>query len=107
MEPLVNLAVADLAQRLAIDVAAIEVLEAKAVVWPNPGMGCPQPGMAYKQVPQDGSLIRLEVDGREYAYHSGGNRAPFLCEPVIQRQKSKTLPLDLDDFVPDTGSEDD
>jgi hypothetical protein len=70
----------DLAQRLDIDPDQIEVVEAKAVVWPDSSLGCPQPGMAYLQVLQDGLLIRLKVGDKIYNYHSGGNRPPFLCE---------------------------
>jgi len=76
----VNQVIRDLAERLAIDENQIEVLEVKSVVWPDASLGCPKPGMAYKQVPQDGILIRLEAEGRSYEYHGGGGREPFLCE---------------------------
>jgi hypothetical protein len=79
-EPLLRLAIGDLAQRLNIDPADIGVVETRAVVWPDRSLGCPRPGMAYAQVPQDGALIRLQAQSREFAYHSGGGRAPFLCE---------------------------
>jgi hypothetical protein len=36
--------------------------------------------MRYKQVPVDGLRILLRLSGRTYAYHSGGSKAPFLCE---------------------------
>lgn len=80
MEPLIQMAKADLAKRLGIPEAEIEVMEARAVVWPDAGLGCPQPGMSYIQIPFDGGLIVLEVDGQEYNYHTGGNDGPFLCE---------------------------
>ena len=80
MEPLIQMAKADLAKRLGVPEAEIEVLEARAVVWPDAGLGCPQPGMSYIQIPFDGGLIVLEVDGQEYNYHTGGNDGPFLCE---------------------------
>jgi hypothetical protein len=89
---------ADLAARLGVDVNQIEVLEAREVVWPDASLGCPQPGMAYIQVPQDGVLTRLAAEGREYAYHGGGSGELFLCE---QTQKTpKPTPLQLDDFLP-------
>jgi hypothetical protein len=28
----------------------------------------------------DGALMRLRSGGKVYEYHSGGTRAPFLCE---------------------------
>ena len=75
-----EIAKADLARRRAINPDTIRVVEVRDVVWPDPGLGCPQPGMAYKQVPVDGLLIRLESGGQIFEYHSGGNKAPFLCE---------------------------
>jgi hypothetical protein len=71
---------ADLAKRRGVARDAIEVVEVRSVTWPDPSLGCPQPGMAYKQVPVDGVLIRLRIDGRIFNYHGGGGRAPFLCE---------------------------
>lgn len=71
---------ADLADRLTISPDQIEVVEVRAVTWPDTSMGCPAPGMAYLQVPQDGLLTRLRAGGQAYDYHSGGTRGPFLCE---------------------------
>ena len=80
LEPLIQVAVKDLAGRLNIPENQIEVLSAQAVVWSDPSMGCPAPDMRYIQIPQDGTLIRLQAGGQIYEYHSGGNKAPFLCE---------------------------
>jgi hypothetical protein len=80
LEKLVDQATADLAERLNIDTAEIKVVEAKAVVWPDGALGCPDPGVAYTQVQREGALIRLLVGKRVYQYHSGGGRLPFLCE---------------------------
>ena len=77
---LVDQARADLAGRLGVGAGQIEVVEARSVLWPDRGLGCPQPGMVYPQVPQDGVLIVLRAAGREYEYHGGGGRAPFLCQ---------------------------
>jgi hypothetical protein len=87
----------DLAERLSIAVDQIQLVEFRAVVWPDASLGCPQPGVAYKQVPMDGALIRLEVDGQVYEYHSGGSRPPFLCERALQIDKT-TPPPSLDDY---------
>lgn len=73
-------AVADLAQRLGVDPSEVSVLSARSVTWPDRGLGCPQPGMAYPQVQVDGSRIELSARGILYAYHSGGSRGPFLCD---------------------------
>lgn len=79
MLPQVSQAIADLAERLGVAPAEIEVVSVEAVVWPDGSLGCPQPGMLYPQVLQDGMRIRLGVAGVIYQYHSGERRAPFLC----------------------------
>jgi hypothetical protein len=78
----VDLAVQDLATQLGISPEQISVVTAEAVTWPDAGLGCPPPGMRFPQVPVDGILIRLEVDGVVYEYHGGGTREPFLCQPT-------------------------
>ena len=80
LEALITLAVDDLAEHLDITTAEITLVSAEAVVWPDASLGCPQPDMLYRQVPEDGALIILLVGEREYAYHSGGGREPYLCE---------------------------
>ena len=82
--PLVIQARRGLAGRLGISPNQIALLSYEEVVWPDASLGCPQPGMAYIQVPQDGALIRLSVEGQVYDYHSGGNQGVFLCEQVLK-----------------------
>jgi len=99
LTPLIEQATADLAKRLEINAEAIQVLRAESVVWPDTGLGCPQPGMRYKQVPEDGALIILQAQGVVYEYHSGGSRGLFLCETVY---KDPNLPpkIDITDLTP-------
>ena len=73
-------AVADLAQRLSINEDLIQIVSFESVVWPDSGMGCPQPGMMYTQVLREGYKITLEYKGQQYNYHGGEGRDPFLCE---------------------------
>ena len=80
IETLVQAAVSDLADRLSVDPSAIEVVSVEEVTWPNPSLGCPVPGMRYRQIPVDGYRILLRADGKTFAYHGGGSRGPFLCE---------------------------
>ena len=94
LQPLVEQAMLDLALRLGVTMEQIEVIEVQAVVWPDASLGCPQPGMAYIQLPHDGTLIRLKVEGMVYEYHSGGDRDPFLCEPTI-KAKSTSIQIDI------------
>jgi len=101
LQRMVALAKEDLAGRLVIEVDRIDLLAVKEVTWPDASLGCPQPEMRYKQVPQDGLLIRLAVEGQVYEYHSGGSRDPFLCE-----QPAK-VPPQSDGLRPPPGSADD
>jgi hypothetical protein len=80
LQKLIAQAREDLAQRLEIPIDRVELVEAQSVTWPDKGLGCPQPGMAYLQVQVDGLLIRLRVGDSFYEYHSGDDRPPFLCE---------------------------
>ena len=80
IESVIEKAKDDLAQRLAISVAQITLVEAKEVVWPDSSLGCPQPGMEYLQVPEDGAQILLQAQEKVYDYHVGGARGLFLCE---------------------------
>jgi hypothetical protein len=95
----VDMAMADLALRLSISTSEIKLLEATPVVWSDSSLGCPQPGMAYLQVPEDGLLIRLEVNGQIYPYHSGGSRDPFLCE-IVQKDTGRPPQIDLLTLTP-------
>ena len=74
------LAKEDLAERLDVSIDDIGLVEFALVTWGDPSLGCPQPGMKYKQVPVDGYLIRLAYEGQVFNYHGGGSRDPFLCE---------------------------
>ena len=76
---LVQKAKQDLAARLNIEIAAIELVRFDEVTWRDGSLGCPQPGMAYTQALVNGSLIVLRAGGAQYEYHSGGGRDPFYC----------------------------
>ncbi len=80
LQPAVTIAKEDLSKRLSVSTDQIEVVSAEPVSWPDGSLGCPQPGMMYTQMVVDGLRIRLRARGTIYEYHSGGNRAPFLCE---------------------------
>ena len=89
----------DLAQMLNISESEINILEAKDVVWPNSSLGCPQPGTTYTQVLTDGFLIRLEVDGNIYEYHTDADKQIIFCKfpelPIIP-----VTPGEIDDGMP-------
>jgi hypothetical protein len=83
LQKLVAQAREDLARRLGIDPGEVDLIEIQVVVWPDGALGCPQPGVVYAQVQQEGLLIRLRAGKRIYPYHSGGGTPPFLCQQDI------------------------
>jgi hypothetical protein len=92
---------ADLAERLSIAVDQIKVLEMRAVTWPDPSLGCPQPGRVYAQVTHEGWLIRLGVGDETYFYHSGSDQKPFLCKQLSQIIPN--MPPKVDELIPPPG----
>lgn len=78
---LVAEAKADLAKRLGMEEEAIDFASFEMRIWPDGSLGCPQPGMAYTQVQQEGYRIQLRVADVLYAYHGGEKRRLFLCQP--------------------------
>ena len=76
----VDRAKADLTKRLGVDPAQVTVVSSAEVTWRDGSLGCPEPGMYYTQALVPGTRTILEVGGKQYHYHSGGQRAPFLCE---------------------------
>lgn len=77
---LVQQAQQDLAKQLDVPAEQIEFVSFEDVIWPDGGLGCPEPGMAYIQVQVEGYRILLQFEGQTYAYHGGGDRPPFLCK---------------------------
>ena len=99
LDGLIEKAKEDLAQRLSIEITQISLIEAKVVVWPDSSLGCPQPGMRYKQVPEDGALIVLQAHETTYEYHNGGSRGLFLCDKMISIPE-KSPQIDITNLTP-------
>ena len=76
----VEQAKADLAAHLRVDPAQVAVVSTAEVTWRDGSLGCPEPGMFYTQALIPGIRTILEVAGKQYHYHSGTGRPPFLCE---------------------------
>lgn len=77
----VEMATADLAGRLGMGDADIQVFSAESVVWRDGSLGCPVEGRAYTQaLVQDGYRIILTANGEMHYFHGAGSGDPFLCE---------------------------
>jgi hypothetical protein len=80
LQSLIETAKEDLAQRLSLSVTQINLIEAKALTWPDSSLGCPQPGMAYTQILTPGYLILLEADRKVYEYHANRDTYVIFCK---------------------------
>ena len=80
LQKLVETAKSDLAQRLAVPVDTIVLVEAASVVWPDDSLGCPQLEKAYTQITIPGYWILLEASGSQYPYHSDTSTQVIFCQ---------------------------
>ena len=80
LENLVQLAKADLAQRVAVSIDQITLVEATEAEWSDSSLDCPQPDMAYLQVITPGYRILLEANGTQYEYHSNRDTYVVFCD---------------------------
>jgi hypothetical protein len=74
----VDMATADLAERLGVDPSIIAVVGVEGQTWSDASLGCPEPDRLYAQVLVDGFRILLSVGDDRYEYHSGPGRV-VLC----------------------------
>ncbi len=75
--------VADIARLAGVTVDQVTILSAERVTFPDGGLGCPVPGMAYTQVQVDGYRIVALAGGRSYDYRGSGSTFR-LCDPKAQ-----------------------
>lgn len=83
-------AVDDLAERLGIDAAEIEVGPLEEVTWTDGSIGCPEPGKHYTQAMVPGARLILTVDGQTYAYHGKNDEPLFYCDNPTDPAPSDT-----------------
>jgi hypothetical protein len=74
----------DLAGRLEVAEADVELVDADRVTWPDGSLGCPRPGLAYTQALVPGVRVRLRVAGVVYAYHGARRGGVSLCENPVE-----------------------
>jgi len=79
-EKVIEIAKADLAQRLSILTNQISLVEATEVEWSDSSLDCPQPDMSYLQVITPGYRILLEASGTQHEYHSNRDAYVVYCD---------------------------
>lgn len=70
----------DLANRMRVAVADVQVLRAVPVIWNNGAAGCPKPGVDYTQATVAGYWVVLGYRGKRYSYHARQNGPLRLCD---------------------------
>jgi hypothetical protein len=81
LEAMVQAARADGAQRTGLDPAALQLVSAESLTWPNGALGCPQPGRSYTLALVPGYRIRLRASAQLLDYHASRRGALLLCPP--------------------------
>jgi hypothetical protein len=69
-QAVIDLAIADAADRAGVDPAAVTVVSAEARTWPSGALGCPEKGYLYTDMITPGYRIVVEADGRQYDYRA-------------------------------------
>ena len=64
--------VAEIAGLAGVPADQVVVVSAEAVTFPDGGLGCPEPGMAYTQVHVDGYKVIATAAGKTYDYRGTG-----------------------------------
>jgi hypothetical protein len=72
--------IAEIAGLAGVPVDQVVVVSAEAVTFPDGGLGCPQPGMAYTQVLVDGYKVVATAAGKTYDYRGTGAGTFRRCE---------------------------
>ncbi len=67
------------AQEVGVPAAQVAVVSVQMVEWPDPSLGCPEPGMAYAQMVTPGYLIKLSAGGKTFEYHSDRQDTVVTC----------------------------
>jgi hypothetical protein len=69
----------DLSAQTDVPLDEITFVSAEPMIWPNAGLGCPDPAMAYAEVMVEGLLVTMAAGNREFQYHTGGLDRFVLC----------------------------
>jgi hypothetical protein len=69
----------DLSAQTDVPLDEITFVSAEPMTWPNGGLGCPDPAMAYAEVMVEGLLVTMAAGNREFQYHTGGLDRFVLC----------------------------
>jgi len=69
----------DAGRQTGLERAALSVVSAAAVTWPDGSLGCPQPGMTYTMALVPGYRVRIQAAERVLDYHASTRGQLLLC----------------------------
>jgi hypothetical protein len=78
-QAIVDPVIADAAARAGVPITEVTVISAEPKTWPDGGLGCPLPGMAYPQVMVDGYQIVVQVGQQTFDYRGSAPGKFRLC----------------------------
>jgi hypothetical protein len=78
-QSVIDAAIADAATRVGADPAAVTVVTAEAVTWPDGALGCPEPGHMYTQMVTPGYHVVVDAGGTRLDYRAGRQGTVSLC----------------------------
>lgn len=79
LRSMIQAALADAARRTGRVAAALKVVSAEAVIWPDGSLGCAEPGVMYTMAPVRGYQIYIEVADSVLDYHASERGQLVLC----------------------------
>ena len=63
-----------LAEALGVDPASAKIASIERVEWPDASLGVPEPGTFYIQVITPGFRMVMELEGKQYVFHTSTDR---------------------------------
>ncbi|MDZ7843343.1 MAG: GerMN domain-containing protein [Anaerolineales bacterium] len=91
-DQLVEMARADLAERLKTEPDDIEILAVQPTQFPDASLGVPEEGKDYAQVIVPGFIIHLQVEDKVFVYHGGDQRVVHVPQKSGQSSDQSTPP---------------
>lgn len=79
LQSIVDAALDDASKRTGRDRSTLVVVSREAVVWPDGGLGCPEPGVRYTMAPVEGYRIRIQAGADLLDYHANRRGYLVLC----------------------------
>ncbi len=78
--PIIAAVKVEIAKDAGVSASDVTIISGEAVTYPDGSLGCPQPGMAYTQIPVDGWKVVGTAAGATFDYRGSGLTDIRRCE---------------------------